>query len=119
MSSDPTWTADFLTKKDEKTTHVLALSEFVPQTRGRKLTGLTLDRGSVCYVGLILSLVDQEGNDNPHFGDGPFKLLLHELEFISESNGDRETLAEAGAEAEAEAGPESVAAATETNALLP
>lgn len=81
MDSQPTWTHDFLTKKGVKETHILSLDAFTAQTRGRKVAGAVLDLDAVMYVGLILSLVDQEGRPNTHFGDGPFRLVLHELEF--------------------------------------
>jgi len=45
------------------------------------VSGATLDLEEVRYLGLILSLVDQEGEPNKHFGDGPFRVVLHELEF--------------------------------------
>eukprot|EP00729_Bicosta_minor_P008088 gene8088-23497_t len=87
MSGEPTWTHDFLTQKGVTTTHTLPLSAFTPQRRGRKVgsptcnvAGAKLVLSDVCYVGLILSLVDQEGKPNAHFGDGPFKLILHSLE---------------------------------------
>lgn len=51
------------------------LGHAYPQVAGAKLV-----LSDVCYVGLILSLVDQEGKPNAHFGDGPFKLILHSLE---------------------------------------
>jgi NADH dehydrogenase [ubiquinone] 1 alpha subcomplex assembly factor 1 len=81
MDRKPTWTHDFLTTKGSKTTHELPLAAFDAQIRGDKVAGAVLDTAEVCYVGLILSLVTQEGQPNPHFGDGPFQLVLHELEF--------------------------------------
>lgn len=81
MDSRPTWTHDFLTTKGTKQTHVLPLAAFSAQTRGRKVTGASLKLDEVQYMGLILSLVDQDGKPNSHFGDGPFRLVLHELEF--------------------------------------
>jgi hypothetical protein len=64
-----------------KQTYMLPLAAMSAQTRGRKVPGVMLDLGQVEYVGLILSLVDQEGRPNSHFGDGPFRLVVHELEF--------------------------------------
>ena len=81
MDSQPTWTHDFLTQQGVTQTHVLPLDAFTAQTRGRKVAGAVMDIEKVAYVGMILSLVDQEGNPNKHFGDGPFRLTLHELEF--------------------------------------
>jgi streptogramin lyase len=81
MDRKPTWTHDFHTKAGEKTTHELLLSSFDAQIRGDKVAGAVLDTSEVCYLGLILSLVTQDGKPNPHFGDGPFRLVLHELEF--------------------------------------
>jgi hypothetical protein len=81
MDSKPTWTHDFLTTKGGKQTHTLPINAFTAQTRGRKVEGVVLDLDEVVYVGLILSLVDQEGRANTHFGAGPFRLTLHELEF--------------------------------------
>lgn len=83
MDSNPTFSHDFLTKKGEVTTHVLPLSGFSAQKRGTTLDDVTLeDPSTVQYVGLILSLYTQEGKPNPHFGDGPFSIVLHELEFL-------------------------------------
>ena len=42
--------------------------------RGRKMEGQTLHLDNVVYVGLILSLVTQEGAANEHFGDGRVRL---------------------------------------------
>jgi hypothetical protein len=85
MDSQPAWSHDFLTKKNEITIHELQLKNFTPQRRGRKVeTTATLDLNvkSIQYVGLILSLVTQNGTPNPNFGDGPFQITLHELEFV-------------------------------------
>lgn len=81
MDSNPTFSHDFLTKPGQITTHTLSLSEFSAQRRGQTLEGFVLDPSKIQYVGLILSLVTQKGDPNPHFGDGPFKIVLHELEF--------------------------------------
>ena len=83
MDSNPTFSHDFLTKKDTVTTHNLPLTGFAAQRRGQTLDGVALeDPSKIQYVGLILSLVTQEGKPNPHFGDGPFRIVLHELEFV-------------------------------------
>ena len=88
MDNQPTWSHDFLTKTNEITIHELQLKNFTPQRRGRKVettaTGGALDLNvkSIRYVGLILSLVTQNGTPNPNFGDGPFQITLHELEFV-------------------------------------
>ena len=83
MDSNPTFSHDFLTKEGEVTTHMLSLSGFEAQKRGKTLKNVTLEDPSVVqYVGLILSLVTQEGTPNPHFGDGPFRIVLHEFEFV-------------------------------------
>jgi hypothetical protein len=84
MDSNPTFSHDFLTnKKNEVSTHTLPLSGFMAQRRGQTLEGVTLeDSSKIKYVGLILSLVTQEGKPNPHFGGGPFRIVLHELEFV-------------------------------------
>jgi NADH dehydrogenase [ubiquinone] 1 alpha subcomplex assembly factor 1 len=88
MDSNPTFSHDFLTKKknnnnNEVSTHTLPLSGFSAQRRGQTLEGVTLeDPSKIKYVGLILSLVTQEGKPNPHFGDGPFRIVLHELEMV-------------------------------------
>ena len=81
MSSAPTWTHDFLTTKGVTETYRLPLDEFAAQNRGRKVEGVALERGAVCYIGLILSLVDQDGAPNKHFGDGPFELVLESIAF--------------------------------------
>ena len=81
MDSRPTWTHDFLTVQGTNQTHVLPLAAFSAQTRGRKVAGVSLKLDEVQYIGIILSLVDQDGKPNSHFGDGPFRLVLHELEF--------------------------------------
>ena len=81
MDSNPTFSHDFLTKKGIQTSHTLPLSGFAAQRRGKKLDGKLEDPSKIRYVGLILSLVTQEGAPNPHFGDGPFKIVLHEFEF--------------------------------------
>ena len=81
MSSAPTWTHDFLTQKGTRTTHTLPLGAFTAQVRGRKLPGAVLAASEVQYIGMILSLVDMEGQPNAHFGDGPFSIVLHEMEF--------------------------------------
>ena len=73
--------SDFLTAKGKVQTYRLPLGDFAAQFRGRKMAGLVLEHAKVCYVGLILSLVDQEGAPNLHFGDGPFKLVVHSIEF--------------------------------------
>ena len=88
MDNQPTWSHDFLTKTNDITIHELQLKNFTPQRRGRKVetttTGGALDLNvkSIRYVGLILSLVTQNGTPNPNFGDGPFQITLHELEFV-------------------------------------
>lgn len=84
MDSNPTFSHDFLTeKKNEMSTHTLPLTGFMAQRRGQTLEGVTLeDPSKIKYVGLILSLVTQEGKPNPQFGDGPFRIVLHELEFV-------------------------------------
>ena len=82
MDSNPTFSHDFLTTKGAVTTHVLPLAEFAANKRGQKLPDVKLDPSQVQYVGLILSLYTQEGEPNPHFGDGPFQIILHEFEFV-------------------------------------
>ena len=82
MDSNPTFSHDFLTTKGAVTTHLLPLAGFAANKRGQKLPDVKLDPSQVQYVGLILSLYTQEGEPNPHFGDGPFRIILHELEFV-------------------------------------
>lgn len=83
MDSNPTFSHDFLTQANTVTTHLLPLSGFCAQKRGQTLQDVALeDPSQIAYVGLILSLVTQDGKPNPHFGDGPFKVVLHEFEFV-------------------------------------
>mmetsp|Transcript_26941 Transcript_26941/g.57285 ORF Transcript_26941/g.57285 Transcript_26941/m.57285 type:complete len:90 (-) Transcript_26941:301-570(-) len=83
MDSNPTFSHDFLTQNGVPTEHTLPISGFAAQKRGRTLNGIFLeDPAEIRYVGLILSLVTQDGKPNPHFGDGPFRIVLHEVEFI-------------------------------------
>ena len=82
LSADPTWSHDVPTESDALTTHTLRLSDFTATKRGRPVKGAVLDPSAVCYAGLILSLYTQTGEANPRFGDGPFRVVLHELEFV-------------------------------------
>eukprot|EP00873_Tetraselmis_striata_P015914 jgi/Tetstr1/436178/TSEL_025023.t1 len=81
MTREPVFTHDFLTDKGKVKQYILPLSKFVPQFHGQKVEGKVLEAGQVAYVGLNLSLVTQNGDPNPFFGDGPFELVLHELSF--------------------------------------
>mmetsp|Transcript_16907 Transcript_16907/g.30182 ORF Transcript_16907/g.30182 Transcript_16907/m.30182 type:complete len:235 (-) Transcript_16907:147-851(-) len=82
MTREPVFTSDFLTEKGKVKQYILPLSKFVPQFHGQKVEGVTLKKEGVVYVGCNLSLVTQNGDPNPYFGDGPFKLVIHELSFV-------------------------------------
>ena len=87
MSRDPTWSHDVLTansqEEDALTTATLPLADFTATIRGQPVAGAVLDDPSrIRSVGLILSLYTQTGAPNPNFGDGPFRVVLHELEFV-------------------------------------
>jgi hypothetical protein len=41
-----------------------------------------LDKSAVVNIGLVLSLVNQAGKKNKQFSDGPFQIVLHEVEFV-------------------------------------
>eukprot|EP00534_Pseudo-nitzschia_fraudulenta_P014931 CAMPEP_0201229314 /NCGR_PEP_ID=MMETSP0852-20130820/850_1 /ASSEMBLY_ACC=CAM_ASM_000632 /TAXON_ID=183588 /ORGANISM="Pseudo-nitzschia fraudulenta, Strain WWA7" /LENGTH=230 /DNA_ID=CAMNT_0047519579 /DNA_START=73 /DNA_END=765 /DNA_ORIENTATION=- len=85
MDSSPTYSHDFLTEKGVVTSHTLPLERFTAQKRGRKVPSAgPIEPSEIAYLGLILSLVTQGGDPNPSFGDGPFRIVLHELEFVSE-----------------------------------
>ena len=81
LSGLPVWSHDFHTAKGSVKEYSLPLSEFVAGKRGQAVVGATLDIAEVQYLGVALSLVDQNGQPNPHFGDGPFRLVLHEISF--------------------------------------
>lgn len=76
----PTWSYDFLTTKGSVQEFVLPLNGFVAGFRGMPVQGV-LNPSDIQNVGIMLSLKTSDGRPNPHFGDGPFKLTLHEVSF--------------------------------------
>mmetsp|Transcript_11487 Transcript_11487/g.24243 ORF Transcript_11487/g.24243 Transcript_11487/m.24243 type:complete len:253 (-) Transcript_11487:321-1079(-) len=84
MSRDPTWSHDVSTSNEDKlTTAILPLADFTATRQGQPVAGAVLgDPSKIRSVGLILSLYTQTGAPNPRFGDGPFRVVLHELEFV-------------------------------------
>jgi len=78
----PSWAHDFRGEPGVRKSWVLPLASFVPTIRGGKVKGAVLDPTAITGVGLSLSLYNMEGEDNPHFGDGPFKIELEGLRII-------------------------------------
>mmetsp|Transcript_13722 Transcript_13722/g.32510 ORF Transcript_13722/g.32510 Transcript_13722/m.32510 type:complete len:263 (-) Transcript_13722:315-1103(-) len=81
MSTAPAWAHDIHTEDGIVKKFVLPISKFVPSKRGRRVSGLALRNEDIRYIGLALSLVDMNGEPNPHFGPGPFRIVLHEIAF--------------------------------------
>ena len=82
MSSSPVWTQDFVTERGVVKQYWLPLSKFVPARRGQQVQGAApLELGEVQYVGILLSLFTATGEPNPHFGSGPFRIVVHEINF--------------------------------------
>jgi hypothetical protein len=79
--SEPTWTHDFHADfPGVAQTFRLALKDFVPSKQGRPVQGAVLDPSRITGVGVNLSLYTMDGKANPHFGDGPFRIVLQGLE---------------------------------------
>eukprot|EP00746_Dinoflagellata_sp_MGD_P149525 gnl/MRDRNA2_/MRDRNA2_81533_c0_seq3.p1 gnl/MRDRNA2_/MRDRNA2_81533_c0~~gnl/MRDRNA2_/MRDRNA2_81533_c0_seq3.p1 ORF type:complete len:239 (+),score=22.28 gnl/MRDRNA2_/MRDRNA2_81533_c0_seq3:84-719(+) len=63
---------------------VLPLSRFLASQMGRTVSGKQLDVTQVKSIGLNLALVDEKGNPNPSFHDGPFEMVLHSVAIVTE-----------------------------------
>ena len=73
----PSWSHDFVAHPT-RTTHRLALRDFLPGRQGTLVKGLPpLDPAAVTGLGFSLSLYTADGKPNPQFGDGPFGLEVH------------------------------------------
>lgn len=78
----PSFGHDFLTKKGAVSEHFLPLSEFIPTFRGQPVPGAVLRLEDVRCLSMLLSLKASDGSPNSHFGDGPFRLVVHEIAFV-------------------------------------
>lgn len=88
----PSWSHDFVAHK-QRTTHRLALANFMPSKQGRRVRGVSLERSNVTGLGFGLSVYTADGKPNPNFGDGPFRKCTgfgrsgetsHESKLVSE-----------------------------------
>ena len=82
----PIWQADLpaVTYEEPNVRHTftLPLTAFSANRMGRPMTGYTLNATEVVAIGLNLALVDVDGSPNPHFADGPFELVLHDVRAV-------------------------------------
>jgi len=76
--SVPSWSKDFV-PGPRRTTHRLSLSGFVPSKQGRVQGLPPLDPATVTGFGFALSLYTADGQPNPDFGPGPFRLEVHSV----------------------------------------
>ena len=86
---EPTWQAEFLTRKGERMDVTLALdaSTWHGSIMGRKVAlpaGEAIPWGSMTGVGLSLSLLDVQGrpSDPASFREAPFEVELHSMELL-------------------------------------
>jgi len=80
----PSWSHDFVATK-ERSTHRLALSDFVAGRQGRPMKKAVLDGAQVTGIGFSLSLYTDDGKPNTNFGDGPFRLQVHSVREVADN----------------------------------
>ena len=80
---EPIWEVDLpkvtYSEPGVRHTFIVPLSGFSASRMGRPVAGATLNATSIIGIGLNLALVDIDGSPNPHFGDGPFEMILHDV----------------------------------------
>lgn len=57
----------------------LRFSDFIPSWRGRRIEAPLLRGESILSVGIILSLLKDDGSPNPAFGSGPFEVRIDDI----------------------------------------
>ena len=86
---DPMWQADLpaasLTS-GVRHSFVLPLSRFKANRMGRPVPDARLVGPEVVSLGFNLALIDENGDPNPHFRDGPFELLVHSVSFVADGS---------------------------------
>ena len=78
----PIWCHDFKTELGAIKTFWLPLNKFTAAQQRATVEGVALKPSEVASISITLSLKNQTMQPNPHFGDGPFKVTLHEIEFL-------------------------------------
>ena len=73
------WAHDLKTEKGVVKTFWLPLRKFSPTP---KVNGLVLKPSELEYISIVLPPKDQNMQPNPHFCPGPFKVIVHEIEFL-------------------------------------
>jgi len=82
----PSWSYDFIAA-GERTTYRIPLTAFVASRQGSAAKGVTLDAQQVTGIGFSLSLYTAEGEPNPDFGPGPFRLEVHGVQEVDDESG--------------------------------
>lgn len=81
-------------KNDTVVEFFLPFSEFTPSLYGQRLTGLELDSSSIKHIGMNVGIFDANGKPDERFSSGPFKVVLHSVEFVCDDS-DLETSSQA------------------------
>ena len=60
----------------------LPFDQFAPSLYGQRLSGLKLDAATITHIGFLAGVFDTQGQVDDRYTDGPFRMQVHEIEFV-------------------------------------